>query len=117
QVPHAMWLRDGLILERGTARAVVQVKTVGDTQHGIVEAKVSDLNGHDSSRAFALRDPATLTARATRTRAGFVVQALELKTAFLGLIGSGDPEHGVKFTGTLDLDAIEAQFRDLIDFR
>jgi translocation and assembly module TamB len=116
QLPHTLRLRDGLSLEHGSARVVVQLKTVGEAQLATAEANVSDLVARNASRAFTLRDPAAVTARASRSKTGVSVEALVVKTAFLDLTGSGDLDRGVKLAGTIDLGGLETQFRDLIDF-
>jgi len=116
QAPHLVHLREGLTLEHGSARFVVQVRTEGEVQTATAEASVSDLSARNPTRAFTLRDPASLTAKATRGKAGVTVEAAAVKTPFLNLTGSGDVEHGVRLAGTVDLGGLEAQFRDLVDF-
>ena len=118
QIPHTLRLRDGLTLEQGSARLLVQVKSEGAAQKGTVEMDVSDLTARERqpSRTFTLRDPATVTAKATRAATGFSLETLSVKTAFLNLTGSGDLQKGVKLAGTVDLAKIEEQFHDLIDF-
>jgi len=116
QLPHTLRLREGLTLDRGAAHLRVDVKTQGTTQQGSVEAKLTDLVARDEAKAFTLRDPATITARATRTATGVRVEAAAVKAAFLDLKGSGDLDRGVKLAGTIDLGALEAQFRELVDF-
>jgi translocation and assembly module TamB len=116
QLPHALRIREGLTLERGSAHLRIGLTTEGDTQRGEVEARLSDLVARDATHAFTLRDPATLSARATRTATGFGVQGLAVKSAFLNVDGSGDLDRGLTLTGGLDLGALQAQLRDLIDF-
>ena len=116
QLPHALHLREGLILEHGSARVLIEVKSVAGTQTANLEANVSDLVARDRSHAFTLRDPAAISAEATRSSAGVAVKTLNVKTAFLDVTGSGDMEKGVKINGTIDLGGFEAQFKDLIDF-
>jgi translocation and assembly module TamB len=116
RVPHVLRLRDGLTLERGSARLSVDVATAGDTQTGSATLKLTELTARDAARAFTLHDPLTVDARATRSPTGFSVQALAVNATFLKLNGSGDLERGLTLSGSLDLGALEAQFRDLIDF-
>lgn len=116
QIPHTLRLREGLTLEHGSARVLIQVKKDGETQTGSVEAAVSDLVARDKSHAFTLRDPATVSAKATRSSAGVTLQTFAVKTAFLDLTGSGDIASGVKLSGTIDLGGLKSQLKDLIDF-
>lgn len=116
QLPHTLHVREGLTLEHGSARVLVQLKTEAGGQSAAVEADVSDLIARDAARAFTLRDPATVRARATRTATGVAVEALAVKTAFLDVTGSGDLDRGVTFAGTVDLGGLESQLKELIDF-
>ncbi|QEH32221.1 hypothetical protein OJF2_06900 [Aquisphaera giovannonii] len=115
-IPRALRLREGIALDRGEARVVLDLKTAGDAQEASLEANVSDLAGREGARVFTLGAPATLVARGRRSAAGLTVDALELKSAFASLKGSGDPGSGIKVSGTFDLAAVQAQFRELIDF-
>ena len=115
QIPRTLRLREGLILERGGAELSLDVKTEGATQHGAFRARLTDLAARDRDKAFLLRDPATVTARASRTKTGISVQEATIKADFLDLKGSGDLDRGVKLAGTIDLGALEAQLRGLID--
>lgn len=116
QVPHTLRLKEGLTLEHGSARVLVQVKTEGDVQKATVEANVSDLVARDPSRTFTLSDPAAVSAHASRTGEKVSVETLSVKTAFLDVTGSGNLDKGVKLSGTVDLGKFQTQFRDLIDF-
>lgn len=116
QAPRALRLKDGLTLEQGSARLVAQIKTEGGVQQATVEADLSDLVAHEPAKRFTLREPASLTARAERRSGSVRVPSFELKTAFLAVKGSGALDKGVKFSGSVDLAGLEAQFRDLIDF-
>jgi translocation and assembly module TamB len=115
QVPHALRLREGLTLERGSARLNLAVAGEKGTQTASVDAALSELAARHASGPLKL-DPATLSARASRSASGFSVQALTVKASFAELNGSGDLERGVTLSGSLDLGALEAHLRDLIDF-
>lgn len=116
QVPRAMRLREGLTLERGNARFTAELASQGANQTLTVDGFVGDLAAREGARAFTLRDPASISARGTRTPTGLSVSSLTLKAASAELKGSGDLERGLSFTGGVDLAALQAQFRDLIDF-
>jgi translocation and assembly module TamB len=116
QVPHALRLREGLALDRGTARITADLASEGAVQKATIDAWLSDLVARDKTHSFTLRDPASLSARATRTATAFSVQTLTVKATAVDLKGAGDLEHGLTFSGAVDLAGIQAQFRDLIDF-
>ena len=118
QVPHMLHLRDGLSLDQGSARVVVAAKSGAGTQSLSVQASLSDLIAKDAVKktSFALRDPATLDARASRSGNVAKLETLVVKSSFLDLNGSGDLAQGVKLSGSMDLSAIEAQLKDLVDF-
>ncbi|WP_165228960.1 hypothetical protein [Aquisphaera insulae] len=115
-IPRALRLRQGIALDRGEARVVLDVKAAGEAQEGSLEANLSDLAGHDATRAFTLGAPATLVARGRRSAASLSVETIELKSAFASLKGSGDMDRGLALSGTFDLAAVQSQFRQLIDF-
>ncbi len=118
QLPHTLRLKEGLTLERGSARLLVQVVPHGESQQGTIELVMSDLVAREaqSARTFTLKDPANITAKASRNPSGFKVETLQVKTPFLNLTGAGDLQKGVTLSGTVDLAKIEEQFHDLIDF-
>ncbi|MBV8381395.1 MAG: hypothetical protein JOZ63_02235 [Planctomycetaceae bacterium] len=117
QLPHALRLRDGLALERGSAHVRVDLRSEADAPQRLdVEARVSDLIARDGAKTITLRDPATLSASLTRRDADLRVPKLELKTAFLDATGSGDLDRGVTLAATFNFGEFQAQLRDLIDF-
>jgi translocation and assembly module TamB len=116
QAPHVLRIRDGLTLERGSARVTADLSTEGETSKVALDAWLSDLSARDKTHAFTLRDPAALSAHGTRTTTGVSVQTLTLKAAAGDLKGGGDLQRGLTCSGSLDLAALQAQFRELIDF-
>lgn len=116
QAPHALHLREGLTLQRGSAKVSASFNTRGDTQSADLNAKLSDLVARDAKTTFTLKEPATLAAKGSRSPDGFRVETLRLKAASADLNGSGDLAKGVTLSGRIDLAAMQAQFRELIDF-
>ncbi len=120
QAPHALHLREGLSLDRGSAKIVAVATTNAETKSQIlsVQANVSELIAKDASKgkAIALKSPADLNLKVSRTGEVVKLEGLTVKAAFLDLNGSGDLAHGVKLTGDVDLAGLENQLRDLIDF-
>jgi translocation and assembly module TamB len=116
QLPHALRLREGLAIERGEAGLRLGVRYEADGQTAELTAQLSDLLAHDSTRTIALRSPARLAGRLTRRGSNLELEQLELTSDFLKTTGSGDLTAGIKVTGALDLGALQAQLRDLIDF-
>ena len=99
QLPHAMHIRDGLTLEKGTARIKLDLKTKNGIQQASVDARLSDLVAHDAAKSFTLGDPASITGQASRHASAFSLQVLNVKTGFLDLTASGDLDKGVKLSG------------------
>jgi translocation and assembly module TamB len=112
RLPHALRIREGLTLERGSAR----LQVIAGAEAIDVEARVADLVARDGEKAVTLRDPASLSARLVGGRQDFRVERLTLKTPFLDATGRGDVDRGVTVTATLDLAGFQRQARDLIDF-
>lgn len=116
QLPRALRLRDGVVLERGTAEVAVETKTVQGAAVLDVQARVSDLRARNQGRPFTLRDPATLAARLRRVGALVEVEWFTADTPFLKGEAQGDLTRGVTLTGSIDLAALQSQLRDLVDF-
>jgi translocation and assembly module TamB len=118
QLPHALRLREGITLDRGSARLQATAQTEAQTRAETweVEASVSDLLAHDGGRALTLEAPATLSGRLVRQQGAWSVDRLALKTAFLELIGVGDLDTEVAWTGRVDLEGLQRQLRQLVDF-
>jgi translocation and assembly module TamB len=115
QLPHAFRLRDGLTVEQGSLKVAAALSSDGTAQTGSIEAGVSDIRLHSSKGSFTLKRPGTLKGIVRREGRALRVETLAVDTAFVRLKGSGDIEKGVRFTGTIDLGAIESEFSDLID--
>lgn len=118
QVPHALRIRDGMAVERGEARVRFEHRTEAVAGGQILEltAMLSDLVAHDASKTVALRTPASLAAQVRRHGANLTVERFTIASEFLHTDGAGDLDRGIKVTGSLDLGALQAQLRDLIDF-
>jgi translocation and assembly module TamB len=114
-MPNAMRLRDGLTLDRGTANIRVDVTADGGLDRLAVSATLDDFAATEAGRAIRLRQPAFLAARGTRSAGRTTVEALEITAAGVDLKGSGDLKDGAKLTGSVDLVALTAQLRDVLD--
>ena len=115
-LPNAMRLRDGLALARGSAVFRLDVSTVGTDQRADVIASLEDFEAIEAGRRVALREPARLTGSATRSKENKVtVERLEVKAAGVDLTAGGNLEEGVNLKGTVDLVALMAQLRDVLD--
>ncbi|WP_406695050.1 hypothetical protein V5E97_28825 [Singulisphaera sp. Ch08] len=124
QLPHALRLREGITLDRGSAQ--LRIESQDDPkrpeqepgQGWDIEAKVSDLEAQEHGRRFTLREPATLTGRvAIRDKGqGIALERMAVRTAFLNVAGQGDVDRGIDWSGTLDLASLQRQLRDLVDF-
>ncbi len=116
QLPHALRLREGVVLERGTA----DVRLATDRAEGIpvlgVTAKISDLVASDHGQTFTLHEPATLSARLKQTDGVIGVDWLSAETPYMNIKAQGELKEGVALTGTLDLSGLKQQFGALIDF-
>jgi translocation and assembly module TamB len=120
QIPHALRLREGITLRRGVARVQATTRTAAETQAATweVDASVSDLEAGDErrGRSFTLQSPANLSARLQSGPASLALERLALKTAFLEVIGVGDVDTETAWTARFDLDGLQRQLRDLVDF-
>ena len=118
QLPHVLHVRDGLSVEKGSARLDLEIADAGQGpgRKLVAEARVSDLEARDKGRLIAIRDPASLSAHILQRPDNLKVEQFAVKTAFLDATGAGDLESGVKVSATVDLEGLKNQLRDLIDF-
>ena len=114
-MPNAMRLRDGLTLDRGTANIRVDVTADAGLDRLAFSATLDDFAATEDGRSIRLRQPAYLAGRGTRLAARTTVEALEVRAAGVDVKGSGDLKDGAKLTGTVDLVALMAQLRDVLD--
>jgi len=118
KLPHLLRIREGLSLEKGVANVVAEFGETADRSGStvVVDARISDLLARDPKRTIAIRDPATLSARVIRRSNELQVERLAVKTAFLDASGTGDLAQGIKVNATLDLEGLENQLQQLVDF-
>ena len=117
QLPHALRLREGVALDRGTAAVRVATLNAGGTPALDVSARVSDLVASDHGRTFTLHEPATLSARLKQTGGVVVIDWLSAETPYMNIKAQGELKRGVALTGTIDLSGLKRQFGDLDRFR
>ena len=115
RIPHALRLRDGLKVERGTARLEVESTPGPAGTTWDAQARVTDLAARDGDRALSLRDPATLSARLVETGNEFAFETFAIKTAFLDASARGNPADGIVLDGTLDLGGLASQVGEWVD--
>ncbi len=124
QIPNTLRLRKGLTLDKGSCRASRgEGRGAKDGRsNGIDRRQVSlDLVARETPphSLHLPRNPASDHRRRrprTRTDKTLTLDTLAVKTAFLEVNGSGDLDKGIKIAGSIDLAALETQFKDLIDF-
>ncbi len=115
QLPKALHLRDGLTVERGTARVAVDLTSDAGQTSVDIEAKVDDLAARDRDRELSLKDPATFSARLVRAGDDSRVERLAVHTSFLDASAKGRLEEGVALTGIVDLNGLRHQLGDWVD--
>ena len=115
QLPHALHLRNALIVDRGTAKVSVDlVSSPGRTTYDI-EANVSDLLARDHDRPISLKDPATFHARLVRVGDDATIERLAVKTSFLEVSARGRLEDGVDLAGSIELGRFREQLGQWVD--
>lgn len=116
QIPHGLRLRDGVVIDRGAAIVHLSAEAVAGGQTWQVEARISDLAARDKQRSVTLKAPATIRAQINRLDLGLEVKDFTVETAFLTATGQGSLSEGLKASGTVNLEAFQAQLRDLVEF-
>ena len=114
-LPHAIPLRRGIVIDKGQARIEAALNTRDGVERIVVSADVADLAATENGRALALHKPASLSAALVRTKGNTAVESFAVKAAGVDATATGDLQRGLKLSGTIDLAAIEAQARELID--
>jgi translocation and assembly module TamB len=114
-LPNAMRLRDGLTLEQGVATLQLDLNTLDGLERFELVAKLDNFAAKEANHPVVLRQAALVTAKAVRTKEKVTVEAIEVKAAGVDVKAGGDLEAGVKLSGTIDLAALNAQLRDVLD--
>ncbi len=114
-LPHALRLRDGLTIERGTATVRVDLATRAGSERADLVATIADLAARENGRDVVVRDTPTLTASVTRTGSRIAVEKAELKAAGVDITGVGNLDAGVVIKGTVDLSEFRAQLGEVLD--
>jgi translocation and assembly module TamB len=114
-LPNAMRLRDGLTLDQGTANVRVDLTSTRGSDRVEIAASLDDFAATEAGRAVKLREPVRLTGRASRAEQKVTVETIEVKAAGIDVKAGGDLQSGVKLEGTVDLVAVMAQLRDVLD--
>ncbi|WP_435017051.1 hypothetical protein TA3x_004641 [Tundrisphaera sp. TA3] len=93
QIPRTLGLREGLVLERGTARLEMDATPGPEGMIWDAEARLGDLAGHDGDRQLSIRDSASLSASLTVLRPRSTadqwarLDRIGIKTPFLEMSG------------------------------
>ena len=114
-LPHAMRLRDGLALDQGVLNLRVDLTNRAGAERAELVASLDDFAAIEAGRRVVLREPVRLNGRAGRSNQKVTVEMLEVKAAGVDLTAGGDLEAGVKLSGNVDLVALTAQLRDVLD--
>lgn len=114
-LPRAIPLRRGIAIDKGRARIKAELSVHDGVDRLVASADVADLAATENGRALTLRDPASLSAVLVRAKGITAVESFALKAAGVDATATGDLTRGVKLSGAVDLAAIEAQARELID--
>ena len=115
QLPKALHIRDGLVVERGTAKVDIDLESTLDRLTCDLEARLSDLAARDADRPLSLKDPATITARLVRESDQSRVERFAVQTSFLDLSAQGEASKGIALTGSADLAGLRRQLGQWVD--
>ena len=114
QLPHALRLRPGLLVEAGSARVVAEASGPPERSSFSLEATVADLVAVDGERRLTLRDPATLSAEIVRAGDAVTIQQLSARTTFLSMKATGRLDDA-NLVGSVDLGAFRQQLGEWIN--
>ena len=115
KLPHALSLREGLRVDRGSAEIVVEAGEREGLRTWSAVATVADLAAHRGEAAYHLAQPATLTLDLVDAAEGPSVDRLAVRSAFLNAEGRGDSDRGIHVAGTLDLGALRDQAAEFVN--
>ena len=114
-LPNAMRLRDGLALDRGIVNIQADLTNQKGVERAELVASLDEFAAIEAGKRVVLREPVRVTGLGSRTKEKVTVERLEVKAAGIDLTAGGDFEAGVKLSGTIDLVALTAQLRDVLD--
>ena len=118
QLPRALRLKPGMVLDQGVADLLVLSDDQGATCGMLIDAsaKLAAIRAHEGDRVFLLRDPGTLRVAVRRLAGAFSVESVAAETPYFKGEGRGTFTNGVAFTGALDLGELQQRLRDVLDF-
>ncbi|APW62752.1 hypothetical protein [Paludisphaera borealis] len=114
-LPRAIPLRHGIVINKGQARIEAALTTRDGAERLDLSANLADLAATEGGRPLTLHKPASFSTALVRSKGNTAVESFAIKAAGVDATATGDLERGVKLSGTVDLAAIEAQARELIE--
>ncbi len=114
-LPHTLHVRDGLSVDRGMATVSLDLSGSKESERAEIHASVADFAATRHGQAVAIHEFPTLAAVAVKTGSKVAIEQATIKATGVDISGSGDLDAGVAVKGIIDLVALDAQIRDLVD--
>ncbi len=114
-LPHTLRIREGLSVDKGTATLTANLTGSATSARAELVASVLDLAATRGGQAVVIHEAPRIEAIAVKTGVKVAVERLEVKASGVDVTASGDLDSGVNLKGTVDLDALDSQIRELVD--
>ena len=114
-LPKTLHIRDGLSVERGMATLSAHLTGSEESERAEITASVADFAATRNGQAVALHEFPKLELVAVKTGPKVAVERASIKATGVDVSGSGNLNDGVSLKGIIDLSALDAQLRDLVD--
>ena len=114
-LPRTLHLRDGLSVEHGTATLSAHLTGSKESERAEVTASVADFAATRNGQAVAIHEFPRLEMIAVKEGPKVSVERASIQSTGVDITGAGNLDDGVSLKGIIDLSALDAQIRDLVD--
>ena len=114
-LPKTLHVREGLSVERGMATLTAHLTGSNESERAEINASVADFAATRNGQAVAIHEFPKLELVAVKAGPKVSVERASIKATGVDVSGAGNLDDGVSLKGIIDLSALDAQIRDLVD--
>ncbi|MGA1844867.1 MAG: hypothetical protein ACMUIS_09940 [bacterium] len=114
EIPRTLKIKEGMRMTSGDLGFTTAVSSSGEKMDLSADAEVSNVQGIQGRKTFALDAPIILSARAAMTKQGPMLERMTLTSSFAHMSGQGDPNNA-QIDMTIDLDTLTTELGTYVD--